>query len=56
MNEAEYIDLTDLRSYRTVISVLHWVQPSAAQTEILRLVYAEITRLEPKIEEYMDAS
>jgi hypothetical protein len=56
MKEIEYIDATDLRSYRSMTSILNWVQPSAAQKEILMLVYAEITRLEPKVEEHMDVT
>lgn len=47
MTEQEYIDVTDLRSYRCALSALNWAQPSIELDVIRGLVYKEINRLEP---------
>ena len=50
MTEQEYIDTSDLRSWRMIQTLLSWVSPNDTAKKIIKLCYQETQRLEQIVE------
>ena len=50
MNEQDYINVSDLRTWRCISALMGWLTSSEAETKLKILIWPEISRLEKLVD------